>query len=213
MPEMGGFTGTKALVQIDASDLIRVGNNMRAAGVLAGQAIDPMLDAMAQARLGALRQATPSQVRRDPRYPLKLVDSYVVTKGNKTRTISTLEARKFNFVTKGTSGPYPIYPRFKKALWWPGLDHPLPKVIHPGIRANNYVAQAEGKYEKVGGGVGFTGMTGTSIGGGDLAFASGFVDGIASAIVGLFLPVSLLIGLIAAPFSALMEWAQGDKKR
>lgn len=39
---------------------------------------------------------------------------------------------------------YPIYPRNRKALWWPGLAHPIPWVgepytrEHPGIRGIRY---------------------------------------------------------------------------
>ncbi len=33
----------------------------------------------------------------------------------------------------------PIRPRLKKALWWPGLPHPISVVQnHPGIRPNDY---------------------------------------------------------------------------
>ena len=41
------------------------------------------------------------------------------------------------YVIKGTE-PYDIYPVNKQALWWPGLDHPVKHVSHPGISANDY---------------------------------------------------------------------------
>lgn len=47
------------------------------------------------------------------------------------------------FVILGTSGPYPIYPVNKLALWWPGALHPVSKVTHPGIKANDYIADAK----------------------------------------------------------------------
>jgi len=41
---------------------------------------------------------------------------------------------------------YPIYPRNKMALWWPGLPHPVAYVrSHPGFRANDYVAKGVNK--------------------------------------------------------------------
>lgn len=37
----------------------------------------------------------------------------------------------WHFIEYGTS-PHPIYPNVKRALWWPGLPHPVGKVNHPG---------------------------------------------------------------------------------
>ena len=38
-----------------------------------------------------------------------------------------------------TKKNYPIYPRDKKALYWPGLPHPIAYVkSHPGFKANDY---------------------------------------------------------------------------
>jgi hypothetical protein len=56
-------------------------------------------------------------------------------------------ARFGRFVRSGT-GPHPIYPRVKKALWWPGLSHPIPWVgppytrLHPGTPAIPYHERA-----------------------------------------------------------------------
>jgi hypothetical protein len=37
----------------------------------------------------------------------------------------------------------PIVPRQKKALWWPGLPHPIARVNnHPGIKKNDYFQKA-----------------------------------------------------------------------
>ncbi len=44
------------------------------------------------------------------------------------------------FVINGTS-PHLIYPREAQSLYWPGLEHPLPKgrpVLHPGTAPNPY---------------------------------------------------------------------------
>jgi hypothetical protein len=44
-----------------------------------------------------------------------------------------------HYVRLGTSGPYTIVAVRKRALWWPGLPHPVKAVYnHPGIKANPY---------------------------------------------------------------------------
>lgn len=46
------------------------------------------------------------------------------------------------FVRLGTRA-HPIYPRYKRALYWPGLDHPIRYVKnHPGTRADPYHLRA-----------------------------------------------------------------------
>jgi hypothetical protein len=41
----------------------------------------------------------------------------------------------------GTS-PHLILPRNKKALHWPGADHPVARVNHPGTAPNPYLRPA-----------------------------------------------------------------------
>ncbi len=43
------------------------------------------------------------------------------------------------YVIMGTD-PHPILPVNKKALYWPGAEHPVRRVEHPGTRANDYIA-------------------------------------------------------------------------
>jgi hypothetical protein len=50
------------------------------------------------------------------------------------------------WVEEGT-GPHVILPRHKKALFWPGADHPVRMVFHPGTKARPYlVPSAEQHY-------------------------------------------------------------------
>lgn len=42
------------------------------------------------------------------------------------------------WVEEGT-GPHVILPRNKKALFWPGADHPVRMVNHPGTRSRPYL--------------------------------------------------------------------------
>lgn len=44
-------------------------------------------------------------------------------------------------VHEGT-GPRMIYPKDKQALYWPGADHPVKSVSHPGTKANPYVTRS-----------------------------------------------------------------------
>ena len=45
------------------------------------------------------------------------------------------------FVLQGTS-PHDIYPSSKRALYWPGADHPVTVVHHPGTRADPFTDRA-----------------------------------------------------------------------
>lgn len=46
--------------------------------------------------------------------------------------------------------PFTIVPKNGKALYWPGADHPVKKVEHPGFAGSNYIEQsiseAEGRH-------------------------------------------------------------------
>ncbi len=42
------------------------------------------------------------------------------------------------FVHEGTA-PHEIMPKTKKALFWPGADHPVRKVNHPGTKPNPFM--------------------------------------------------------------------------
>lgn len=44
-------------------------------------------------------------------------------------------------VEYGTN-PHTIYPRTRKALWWPGAKHPVSKVNHPGTPAQPFIRPA-----------------------------------------------------------------------
>lgn len=46
--------------------------------------------------------------------------------------------------------PHTIYPSRKKALWWPGLPHPVAMVHHPGTPARPYlIPSAKRNYPKL----------------------------------------------------------------
>ena len=68
-------------------------------------------------------------------------------------SISTGAVKYEQYPRLGTVG-HSIYPRKKKALFWPGLPHPVAWAAHPGIRRpNDYptrgVAQAQGEISRL----------------------------------------------------------------
>ena len=46
-----------------------------------------------------------------------------------------------SYVNDGT-GPYVIEPVSAQALYWPGADHPVKRVQHPGIKGRHFVEQS-----------------------------------------------------------------------
>ena len=54
----------------------------------------------------------------------------------------SFDVKYAQWVEFGT-GPHVILPRTKKALFWPGADHPVRMVNHPGTRARPYLIPAQ----------------------------------------------------------------------
>lgn len=65
----------------------------------------------------------------------------VTTIGGGATTKLTSHADYSRMVHDGTR-PHVIRPSAKKALFWPGADHPTRKVNHPGTAANPYMKRA-----------------------------------------------------------------------
>lgn len=57
------------------------------------------------------------------------------------KTSITSDAPYLGFVVGGTR-PHDIYPRDKQALYWPGANHPVTHVHHPGTRPNDFLQKA-----------------------------------------------------------------------
>lgn len=88
----------------------------------------------------------------------KAEDTAPVRTGNLRDSINTyFEGLRGEFVSDahyssylhdgtGLYGPYKqafyIYPRYKKALWWPGLPHPVPFVHIKGIEPMDFLRNA-----------------------------------------------------------------------
>lgn len=61
----------------------------------------------------------------------RLRDSLRAEVHGKVLRVGSLDVNYSTYVELGTA-PHVITPRNKKALYWPGADHPVAKVNHPG---------------------------------------------------------------------------------
>jgi hypothetical protein len=62
-------------------------------------------------------------------------------------TIST-DDPIFKYQDEGTKGPYPIQPKRKRALYWKGAQHPVKRVMHPGLKAQGFSADVQAAVDK-----------------------------------------------------------------
>lgn len=138
------------IMLINSDDLTKLGDRLYDLSKATPRAIEWRLTHLANQRIKSLIEVTPSaglsdldRPGLDIRHPVKLKDSYGMVKSPGMREITTSTPYKFLWVTQGTT-PHMIFPRFKKALMWPGLAHPIPWVgppytrEHPGNAPNPY---------------------------------------------------------------------------
>lgn len=71
----------------------------------------------------------------------RLHDSLRAECHDKVLRVGSLDCNYATDVEMGTS-PHVILPRNKKALYWPGADHPVAKVNHPGTPPFPYLRPA-----------------------------------------------------------------------
>jgi hypothetical protein len=140
------------IITIDSSDLLRVANNIERSAKEVHRLLEWRLSMAARERVNLLKEEAPSQTRTDPRHPIKVRDSFSYIKGSGTRTIVTSTPYKVSIISTGTRA-HVIRPLFKKALWWPGLEHPVRMVNHPGTQANDFIERAFRRYDTIGGDV------------------------------------------------------------
>lgn len=76
-----------------------------------------------------------------PKRTGRLRDSLRAEVHEKVLRVGSLDVNYATDVEMGTS-PHVIKPRFKQALYWPGADHPVKRVNHPGTRAQPYLRPA-----------------------------------------------------------------------
>jgi hypothetical protein len=93
-----------------------------------------MEDTIGAAILGDARDYVPKRSGR-------LHDSLRAESHNKVLRVGSLDCNYATDVELGTA-PHVITPRNKKALYWPGADHPVARVNHPGTAPNPYLRPA-----------------------------------------------------------------------
>jgi hypothetical protein len=76
-----------------------------------------------------------------PKRTSRLHDSLRAEVRDKVLRVGSLDCNYATDVELGTS-PHVILPRNKKALSWPGADHPVARVNHPGTAPRPYLRPA-----------------------------------------------------------------------
>lgn len=84
--------------------------------------------------LSDARQYVPKQTGR-------LAESLRSEVQGKVLRVGSLDVNYATYVEMGTA-PHVILPRNKKALYWPGADHPVARVNHPGTQPSPYLRPA-----------------------------------------------------------------------
>lgn len=102
-----------------------------------GKFLDRKIEALTRRVYRNIREEAPiktGELRRSIKFKKRGLANYEIMVDQRTRG-----GKYERFVRLGTRGPYAIFPVKKKALWWPGLPHPIKAVYnHPGIKANPY---------------------------------------------------------------------------
>jgi len=128
---------------VDVSKVRRAAKGLGIAAKAANPAFDAMVATYAANALQAVKAGTPVLKTPSPYRPVpgefrrswRLVQSGAIT----YRLVSDFPAA--TMVIGGTK-PHDIYPRIKKALYWPGATHPVKMVHHPGAKPNPFVKVA-----------------------------------------------------------------------
>lgn len=76
-----------------------------------------------------------------PKRTGRLAESLRSEVQGKVLRVGSLDVNYATYVEMGTA-PHVILPRNKKALYWPGADHPVARVNHPGTQPSPYLRPA-----------------------------------------------------------------------
>lgn len=87
----------------------------------------------------SIMMEAPYQSRDDPRKKGHLKENILIKEDTPLhkRVHTNYRYKYAEYVEYGT-GPHVIRPRNKKALWWPGAEHPVREVYHPGTSPNPF---------------------------------------------------------------------------
>ena len=75
-----------------------------------------------------------------------LLKSWFIESLSDDEAVIKTPAEYAKYVNDGT-GPYVIEPVSAQALYWPGADHPVKRVIHPGIKGQHFVEDSVDEVE------------------------------------------------------------------
>jgi hypothetical protein len=90
--------------------------------------------------LAALKEKSPVAKENGGRLRDSIRNEQANTPGGVTLTF-TAQVPYAKWVLEGTA-PHEIRPREKRALFWPGADHPVAVVNHPGTQPNRFPERA-----------------------------------------------------------------------
>ena len=67
-----------------------------------------------------------------------LLKQWAITEQSDLEIVVQSPAEYAVYQNYGTA-PYDIYPKNRQYLWWPGAEHPVKHVSHPGIQGKHFV--------------------------------------------------------------------------
>lgn len=111
-----------------------------------GARIDPSAQAHVDAAIGDFLADIGDRMVVDakaavPKKTGRLANSLIAEVQGKTLRVGSTDVNYSTDVEMGTM-PHLIFPNSKKALFWPGADHPVAYVNHPGTRPQPYLRPA-----------------------------------------------------------------------
>lgn len=121
------MAGISLTAEVDAEAIAKLGDVGR-------RAISMALELMATEAWGNIARESPVDHGR-------LAGSFQLFHVSDNEYRISSEVIYASYVNEGT-GPHEIVPTNAQALYWPGADHPVKRVNHPGTEANPFVDRA-----------------------------------------------------------------------
>jgi hypothetical protein len=139
----GRFVSGGDVIVVDATSLERVARNIDATAKLIGAELRVRTAALGESLVDDLSAAAPVGERQDPRWREHLAESFYTRPVGNSVQVLTSQGNKYSWTNYGAPPPGSsdrdpgrIYPRLKKALFWPGLGHPIAFVGPPITKLN-----------------------------------------------------------------------------
>jgi hypothetical protein len=139
----GQFVTGGDVIVVDATSLERVARNIDAAATRIKAELRVRTTALGESLVDDLSRAAPVGERDDPRWKEHLAESFYTRPVGDSVQVLTSQGNKYTWTNYGAPPPGStlgsvgyIYPRLKKALFWPGLGHPIAWVGYPITNLN-----------------------------------------------------------------------------